>query len=280
LGGGPGNSQSSFPKPASRHIRANRQSSLSRHGIPIPAFSQGFDDGSREYRGLAFAPQGFVMPDEPPTEPELPNPFTPGTNESFLESLYIDLLGRNPDEVGFNVYLGALANQTPRDEIVDSFLHSPEYFGRQVEEFYSEHLVRDADAESLAAYVASLLDGRSLEDVRKEILTSDEYSALHPTDDAFIDSLYRELLGRSAGSEDITSYAGQSRGNIVDTILHSEQFARVEIAQFYDDFLEHDADTASLDLYVATIVRGDRSLDSVLLEILASDESYILDRGA
>jgi hypothetical protein len=33
-------------------------------------------------------------------------------------------------------------------------------------------------------------------------------------------------------------------------------------------------------LYVATIVRGDRSLDSVLLEILASDESYILDRGA
>ena len=155
-------------------------------------------DGTRSFDGFSIVPEGFVIePEEPGSG--LQNPFTPGTNESFLENLYIDLLGRNHDEVGFNAYVGALANATPRDEIADSFLHSPEYFGRRVQDLYRDHLGRDADAESLGSYLASLLDGRSLDDVRTEILTSVEYSRLHPTDEDFVAALYQELLGRAPG---------------------------------------------------------------------------------
>lgn len=221
--------------------------------------------GERDFTGLTAVPTST---------------FAAGTFESFVENLYSDLLSRSPDAGGFDSYVGALNSGSSMGDVVNSFLTSPEYFSLKVQQYFRDYLNREADVASLDAYVEGLVDGRDLEDVRKEILLSDEYSSQYPTDDAFIAGLYNDLLGRAAGSAEIASYAGSSREEIVETIFKSDEANRVQIASYYANFLDRQADQASLDAYTnAATYEDDISLDFIQREILTSAEYFQLGVG-
>src|SRR5262249_25600036 len=93
---------------------------------------------------------------------------------TFVNSLYMSILGRQPDQDGVNhwVQLG-LAN-VPRAMVAMSIWRSAEHRGLQVDQFYQTYLHRPADATGRAIWVGALLSGASEADVVRQFLTSSE----------------------------------------------------------------------------------------------------------
>lgn len=60
--------------------------------------------------------------------------------QQFVRSLYINLLGRNPDAAGFAANCNALRTGVTRQALVLSFLNSTEYINRQVRSQYQSQL--------------------------------------------------------------------------------------------------------------------------------------------
>jgi parallel beta-helix repeat protein len=235
----------------------------------------------------AFEFQVAITPTSPDTgvdgtnEEEFECAFEPGTNEQFVCRLYHELLEREPDEGGFNSWLELLAGGHSRAEIVDGFIWSPEYLALKVSDLYQSLLDRDPTQEELNAWVGRILDGSNLTDAAKEMLASDEYLALNPLAESFIQGLYNDVLGRQPTPEEWTSWStriaeGEAPGQIACELLESEESVRRIISQFYEHHLDRTAEEPSLSQYVNQVQSGDKYLNDVLTEILASIEYYTM----
>lgn len=71
----------------------------------------------------------------------------------FVRSLYINLLGRNPDAAGFATNCNALRTGVTREALVLSFLNSTEYISRQVRIQYQSQLGFSPNQSSLNFWV-------------------------------------------------------------------------------------------------------------------------------
>src|SRR5262249_8815969 len=79
--------------------------------------------------------------------------FGDGDNQSWLESVYEDALGRLPDAFGEGQFLAALSNGTPRDQVALTILTSDEGYTRLVTNYYRDFLDRMPDNQNLAFWV-------------------------------------------------------------------------------------------------------------------------------
>jgi len=57
------------------------------------------------------------------------------TNEEYVRSLYLAVLGREPDPEGFKNHINALYNGVSRNAILNVFLASEEFNNRVIQEF-------------------------------------------------------------------------------------------------------------------------------------------------
>ena len=98
---------------------------------------------------------------------------TGGTNQGFVEQLYLDILGRGIDPEGLDFYVGLLDSGTPTWWVSRSIYESPESLGNRVTAYYDDILGRAPTSSEIADSVTLILrqDERA---VRAELLASDE----------------------------------------------------------------------------------------------------------
>jgi len=96
-----------------------------------------------------------------------------GTNSSYVEQLYFDLLGRDIDNEGFEFFVNLLDTGTPRWWVSRSIYESPESLGNRVTAYHQAILDRNPTSAEIADGVALILaeDERA---VQTELLASDE----------------------------------------------------------------------------------------------------------
>lgn len=101
-----------------------------------------------------------------------------GTNDAFVDALYLDLLGRASDADG-KVFWTALAASRTHDDVVRALLDSQETQEALVRNWYERYLHRAADIDGLAYFREQLAQGVASEALRASILNSPEYRDLH-----------------------------------------------------------------------------------------------------
>jgi hypothetical protein len=100
-------------------------------------------------------------------------------DQFFVDFLYQSVLGRTFDASGEAFWLSALANhQINHDQVVRSFLYSPESLTRLVDGYYSVYLNRGVDASGEAFWVGRLAAGLPFAGIGQLFLASDEFFAL------------------------------------------------------------------------------------------------------
>ena len=161
-----------------------------------------------------------------------------GTDSTFVDNLYHELLGRDPDQAGKNYWLNFLnrdgngnqLNNPRRYQMVKFFMASQEYREHLVNCMYEHFLNRPADSGGLNFFANQFAHGTDEETVLSEIVGSQEYY-LHNgnSNTGFADGLYRDILGRtpdSAGEQywaNRTGKPGLSRDQVVRDMLNTSE---------------------------------------------------------
>src|SRR5262249_33471887 len=91
---------------------------------------------------------------------------SPDPNRGFLAKLYEDLLGRQVDPTGSQGWLGALAQGSPREQIINGIQSSPEYEAHVINQLYQEFLGRAADSVGLQDFGYFMSQGGTLAQVK------------------------------------------------------------------------------------------------------------------
>jgi hypothetical protein len=98
-----------------------------------------------------------------------------GTNDSFLASIYQDVLGRSVDPSGQANWSAQLAAGIPRTAVAMAIVSSAEAGQGLVQGYYRQFLHRDADSTGLNSFVAALQHGVRDEQIIAILVGSDEY---------------------------------------------------------------------------------------------------------
>ena len=102
-----------------------------------------------------------------------------GTDRSWVDQMYFDLLGRAPDSQGEASWVKALANGVPRVVVALGFATSPEREGIVVRDDYQTYLARQPSDSEVANWVSAFEHGLTNEDVVAGFIASDEYFREH-----------------------------------------------------------------------------------------------------
>ncbi|MBL9123977.1 MAG: tandem-95 repeat protein, partial [Planctomycetaceae bacterium] len=208
---------------------------------------------------------------------------TPGITaadaNAFVRSLYVDLLGRNADSGGLNQHVQRLLAGTSRQEIVASFVNSTEYLGRVVDGMYTKYLRRTADAAGRSSWIAAMSAGTTATDVAIAFLSSSEYASRHVSNAAFVDGLYRDVLGRAPDAGGYNSnvtklQSGGSRAALAKFFLTSGERVDQVIAEQYGKVLGRAVDPTGK-LSFAAALAGSLDAADELATALASSQEYL-----
>lgn len=98
-----------------------------------------------------------------------------GTDRSWVDAMYLDLLNRPADAAGENSWVAALAGGASRTAVAFGFAGSPEREKLRVADDYFKYLGRTASDAELSGWVVNFESGVSNENVIAGFVGSDEY---------------------------------------------------------------------------------------------------------
>lgn len=263
----------------------------------IAAFSQ-----SAEYRALCakwgVTPGVLVVVENRDMNPNA---------TAFVQRLYQKVLGRSADMGGLNTHTGSLLSGKSAADVAWAFFGSPEFAGRnlsnaqRVDIAYLAMFDRNPDGGGKANFKAKLDLGMSMRAVISDFSNSAEYRALcarwgvtpgslgvvEPRDrnqnvTAFVQRLYRKVLGRSADTGGLNAQAGVllssgSAAAVAWAFLGSPEFEsrnlsneqKIEMA--YQAMFDRSADASGMATFKAKLDLG-MSLRAVLADFSRSAE--------
>ncbi len=203
---------------------------------------------------------------------------TNGTR-AYVNSLYVTILGRNADSYGLNYFTAQLGAGVSRNEVVQAIWNSAEHVGKIVDGLYAQYLHRGADSMGRSVWSAAIMGGDSVDEVALAIVNSAEYAARNAGNGAFVDSLYRDILGRNADAGGRAVWVGQlnagvSRATIIDSFTRSAENIDRAINFLYSEIFGRRPDATSLQNYRSLIQSGQQSIASVAQSILASADYF------
>ncbi len=200
-------------------------------------------------------------------------------NARFVVDAYQTLLGRDPDTSGLDFHLSRLAAGGARSRLAVTYalLFSTEGSRGEVDRAYADLLQRAADATG-RTYWTNHLEGHGVVDLRVLLLASDEYrNRAGGTDQAWIEALYLDVLGRGADASGLAYWLAQARSGVARALIAAafyqsdEALGRRAIAHYQEVLHRTPSQTERLGA-VATIRRlGERGLRA---ELLSSDEAF------
>ena len=198
---------------------------------------------------------------------------------AFAKALYTDLTGHAPTSADLSSWSFAVSIGTSRLDLVDQVWDSSDSLGRQVEQLYQSLLHRPSDITGKAANIAKLTSGTSVTDLAQSFLTSTEYTQTHASNSAFVDGLYRDVLGRTADAGGKSSWVGaldqgRSRADVAKSFLTSDERYLKLIDGFYTSYLGRAADSGGRNNFLSGLKSGALSIASAAESLLASDEYF------
>jgi hypothetical protein len=102
-----------------------------------------------------------------------------GTNVLWVDAMYFDLLGRQPDSQGEAFWVQQLAAGASRTSIAYGFAASLERERDRITDDYMHYLDRQPDAQGLNYWLNQFASGVTNEDLITGIVSSDEYYSKH-----------------------------------------------------------------------------------------------------
>jgi len=167
----------------------------------------------------------------------------------FLDKVYDDVLVRSPDPAGEAVWGNALAGGLDTGVLATDFLSSPEYEDDLITREFTTLLGRPPTGADFTAF-----QGEGQWQIEQTIFTSTEYMDAHPGADAYINSLYENILGRSADPIGLAAWSGLygqgQYGELVDGILTSTEAKTDLVTSYYETLLDRAPDPAGLNSWV------------------------------
>ncbi len=161
---------------------------------------------------------------------------------AFVDLVYRNVMGRNADDGGRAFWVDRLRQGAGRGEVMSAFAESNEFYARtgtappepshhgQVRRLYEAYFDRAPDAAGMAFWTARLAEGRSLVEASTTFAGSDEFVARYGRldDAAFVDLVYRNVLGRDADAGGRTHWvrqlgAGLDRGAVMVAFSESAE---------------------------------------------------------
>jgi acid phosphatase len=167
------------------------------------------------------------------------------TAQNFVQSLYMDFLGRSGSPGEIANWVAALP-QVGRAAVVNGIARSPEAFTRLVNSLYVRFLGRPVDPFGQQAWLGLLESGGTEEQVLEGILSSGEFASVANssvgstnTDYNYVSALYSLLLNRTAGSAEVNGWLnvlpGAGRAAVAVGFLNSAEFRGDAVRSFYGD---------------------------------------------
>jgi hypothetical protein len=151
-----------------------------------------------------------------------------------------------------------------------------------VDSYYAQFLNRKESAAERAFWVDQLLSGVSENAVIQQSLTSPEFLAANNSSQmAFLDSLYGDVLGRTASTSELAFWqsamaSGMSQQSIVQSFLQSPEAATGVVQGAYQAFLNRVGESNGVNFWTNGLSSGSLTNDTMLAQILSSAE-YLQD---
>jgi uncharacterized repeat protein (TIGR01451 family) len=173
-----------------------------------------------------------------------------GTAATFIQNLYRELLGREPDSASLPFWLNYVQNhdnEAGHYQVVQAFFNTPEYKSHYITCLYEAFLGRAPDAGGLQFWTEKMgapgTPGKNTGSADEKfvlaaIVGSDEfYLDSGSTPQGFINGLYHDLLGRAPDAGGMAYWVQQSqirdRDGIVRDFLTTPESAHLVLDSFY-----------------------------------------------
>ena len=213
--------------------------------------------------------------------PVVAAPFGPAPaadlNTAIVRGLYHEILGRAADPAGLAAWVSSLNSRALTvAQVAASFYRSAEYDTRVVESYYSTFLGRASDPSGLSYWVSEMQAGMTEVQVVSAFIAAED-GLVEPSDSAFVESLYSEILGRSAASSEVSAWdqalgSGVSRASAASDFLGSTEALSRAVSDDYVAFLGRVPQPSEVAAWDAALSGGLLSLDQVAEDILGSPE--------
>jgi hypothetical protein len=170
------------------------------------------------------------------------------------------------------------------DNVANAFTRSHEYFATLVMQDYLQLLHRTPSAAEVSSWVNLLTAGLSDEQVLAGFASSTEYyQQAGGNNQAWVDTLYRDVLGRSADAAGEANWlqalaSGAGYFNVALAVATSVEHESNIVAADYQRFLGRSANAAEVAGWVSQLQQS-MSIEQMAAAFLASEEFYA-DQGS
>ena len=201
-------------------------------------------------------------------------------HERYVEAVYEDVLARAPDAGGLAYWANLLDAGAPITSIAQRFAHSDEYYANFViKPDYLKLLGRAADDAGVKHWTQLMQAGLTDQQLEADLSASDEFfQKAGGTNIAWIDAIYRLLLGRAADSAGETYWSRQLQGGATrlqaaEGIAGSQENNTQLINDDYFHYLGRDADPGGLAYWLQQFANG-KTNEDVIAGFTGADEYY------
>jgi autotransporter-associated beta strand protein/adhesin HecA-like repeat protein len=200
-------------------------------------------------------------------------------NQAFVTALYLNVLQRAPDSIGFTFWVGRLNAGLARVDVASGFETSAEHRGLEVDQFYRTLLHRLADSAGRSFFVSLLTAGHSEAEVVAVLVSSQEYFTLNSgTNAGFVQALYRDILNRAAGAAEVAIWLtplqlnAANRPAVALALLTSQEALLDAIDDNYREILRRTAGAQERQLWLNFLLSNRGTPADLTAAFLASDE--------
>jgi hypothetical protein len=205
---------------------------------------------------------------------------------SFLESVWLDLLGRDITPAEKAPLLDFLDGGGARGQVAQIVLDSVEYRTKLAQSLFQQFLGRAAAQPEIDFFLGALQQGATVEQLIAVTVGSNEYYQNRGggTINGFLERLYKDLLDRQIDEGSLASFTdllnrGASRQQVALFILVSSEYRSGQIQSFFKTFLERQAGDSEINFFIALWLQGARR-EQIIAQIIGSPEYCELARRA
>ncbi|HVX12261.1 MAG TPA: DUF4214 domain-containing protein [Pirellulales bacterium] len=228
-------------------------------------------------QALAAHPVCLGMLESPPTPPSSVTTQAVLVNYTpYVEQAFQSILDRPVDSTALNYWTGQLTGGLSRAAFASALTHSDEYYRRLVASAYEELLGRAADPTGIGFWVGQFDLGMTDQQFDALLTGSTEYYDRAGSDSAWIDAMYRDLLGRPADAQGQTYWLAQLQSGVSRTVIASQiaQTSEAEgliIANDYQHYLNRSPAPAETSYWVGQLATG-LTYEDVIAALVGSQE--------
>jgi hypothetical protein len=193
------------------------------------------------------------------------------SNRLYAMQNFRDFLAREGDVSGLSFWTNRLDGGDSKAGLSEAFLNSPEFAGSMapVARLYQAFFQRSPDYAGLNFWASRVRSGSSLATVAESFAQSSEFISTYGslTDAAFLDMVYRNVLGRTADTAGRNFWLGElaarrvSRGAMMGQFAQSAEFvaasgSRTLVTLIYVGMLRRSPDAGGLAFWSGQFDRG------------------------